>query len=103
MKKISKRYYFLIGSLIFGMFFGAGNLIFPAQMGQQAGTALWPALVGFCLTGVGLPLLGIAALGISQSEGLFEMCCRVGRPYSYFFTCLLYLSIGPLFCSSCYF
>lgn len=37
MKKISKRYYFLIGSLIFGMFFGAGNLIFPIHLGQLAG------------------------------------------------------------------
>lgn len=95
--KLTAKEYLFLSSMLFGMFFGAGNLIFPAQMGQQAGTALWPALVGFCLTGVGLPLLGIAALGISQSEGLFEMCCRVGRPYSYFFTCLLYLSIGPLF------
>ncbi len=40
MKKISKRYYFLIGSLIFGMFFGAGNLIFPIHLGQLAGANL---------------------------------------------------------------
>ena len=66
-------------------------------MGQQAGSNLWPAAIGFCLTGVGLPLLGIAAMGISRSEGLFDMCSKVSRPYSYFFTCLLYLSIGPLF------
>lgn len=95
--KLTAKEYLFLSSMLFGMFFGAGNLIFPAQMGQQAGAALWPAVIGFCLTGVGLPLLGIAALGISQSEGLFEMCCKVGRPYSYFFTCLLYLSIGPLF------
>lgn len=95
--KLTAKEYLFLSSMLFGMFFGAGNLIFPAQMGQQAGAALWPAVTGFCLTGVGLPLLGIAALGISQSEGLFEMCARVGRPYSYFFTCLLYLSIGPLF------
>ena len=83
--------------MLFGMFFGAGNLIFPVSMGQQAGSNLWPAAIGFCLTGVGLPLLGIAAMGISRSEGLFDMCSKVSRPYSYFFTCLLYLSIGPLY------
>ena len=95
--KLTRKEIFFLSSMLFGLFFGAGNLIFPVHMGQQAGSAVWPAIVGFCLTGVGLPLLGIAALGISKSEGMFEMGCRVGRGYSYFFTCALYLSIGPLF------
>ena len=80
--RLTHKQRILVATTLFGMFFGAN---------------LWPAIVGFCLTGVGLPLLGIAAMGISRSEGLFDMCSRVGRPYSYFFTCLLYLSIGPLF------
>ena len=95
--KLTKKEYIILASMLFGMFFGAGNLIFPVSMGQQAGANLWPAIVGFCLTGVGIPLLGIAAMGISRSEGLFDMCKRVGKPYAYFFTCLLYLAIGPLF------
>ena len=95
--KLTAKEYIILASMLFGMFFGAGNLIFPVSMGQQAGSNLWPAVVGFCLTGVGIPLLGIAAMGISRSEGLFEMCKRVGKPYAYFFTCLLYLAIGPLF------
>ena len=95
--RLSAKEYTLLSSMLFGLFFGAGNLIFPVLMGQQAGAAVWPAVVGFCLTGVGLPLLGIAALGLSRSEGLFEMAGRVGPRYRYFFTCLLYLSIGPLF------
>ena len=48
-----------ITSMLFGMFFGAGNLIFPVYMGQLAGQKLIPAIIGFCVTGVGLPLLGI--------------------------------------------
>lgn len=96
-RKLSIKEYILLASMLFGMFFGAGNLIFPVFMGQQAGSNLWPAIVGFCLTGVGIPLLGIAAMGISRSEGLFDMCKRVGKPYGYFFTCVLYLTIGPLF------
>ena len=96
-RKLTAKQYIFLASMLFGLFFGAGNLIFPVSMGQQAGSNLWPAAIGFCLTGVGLPLLGIAAMGISRSEGLFDMCSKVSRPYSYFFTCLLYLSIGPLF------
>ena len=96
-RKLKAKEYVFLASMLFGMFFGAGNLIFPVSMGQNAGAAMWPAVIGFCLTGVGLPLLGIAAMGISKSEGLFDMGSFVGRGFSYFFTCALYLSIGPLF------
>ena len=63
----------------------------------MAGRNMWPALIGFIITGVGLPLLGVAALGISRSSGLFELSSHIGRPYGYFFTCALYLTIGPFF------
>ena len=96
-QKLSHREYIYVASMLFGMFFGAGNLIFPVHMGQMAGSNIWPAIIGFCVTGVGLPLLGVAALGISRSNGLFELGSRVSRPYSMFFTCLLYLTIGPFF------
>ncbi len=96
-KHLTPKQYIILASMLFGMFFGAGNLVFPVSMGQQAGANLWPAVIGFCLTGVGIPLLGIAAMGISRSEGLFDMCLRIGKPYAYFFTLLLYLAIGPLF------
>ena len=83
--------------MLFGMFFGAGNLIFPVSMGQQAGSQVWITTLGFLITGVGLPLLGVAALGISQSNGLFDLSSKAGRPYGMFFTCALYLTIGPFF------
>ena len=95
--KLNGREYIYIASMLFGMFFGAGNLIFPVHMGQMAGANVCPAVVGFLVTGVGLPLLGVAALGISRSSGLYELGSRVGRPYSMFFTCALYLTIGPFF------
>ena len=33
----------VVASMLFGLFFGAGNLIFPVSMGQQAGSQMWPA------------------------------------------------------------
>ena len=97
MKKLTMRQLLAVASMLFGMFFGAGNLIFPASMGQLAGSSVWLASAGLLITGVGLPLLGVAALGVSRADGLLELSSRVGRRYGLFFTCVLYLTIGPLF------
>ena len=96
-KKISGKNYALIASMLFGLFFGAGNLIFPIIMGARAGANVGTALIGMLVTAVGIPLLGIISMGISRSEGLMHMSGRVSKAYSYFFTCALYLTIGPLF------
>ena len=80
---------FFIATMLFGLFFGAGNLIFPIFLGSQAGRNVWPAIVGLLITGVGIPLLGVAAQGISRSNGLQEMAGRVSPRYSIFFTCAL--------------
>lgn len=96
-KKLSVREYASVAIMLFGMFFGAGNLIFPVYMGQMAGRHIWQAAAGFLITGVGLPLMGVAALGISRSSGLYEMGLKVSRGFSLGFTCLLYLTIGPFF------
>src|SRR5699024_6053261 len=97
MQQLTLRQRLLVASMLFGMFFGAGNLIFPASMGQLAGRSIWQASAGFLITGVGLPLLGVAALGISQENGLLGLSSRVGKRFGLFFTCALYLTIGPFF------
>ena len=96
-KKLSVNEYICIASMLFGLFFGAGNLIFPVHMGQMAGSNVISAIIGFLITGVGMPLLGVIALAISKSNGLYELASKIGKPYSLFFTCLLYLTIGPFF------
>lgn len=96
-EKLSFKQTLLIGSLLFGLFFGAGNLIFPVYMGQLAGANMVNATLGFLVTGVTLPILGVVASAISRSESLYEMAKPVNRVYSILFTCALYLTIGPLF------
>lgn len=96
-EKLNFSSHLAIGFMLFALFFGAGNLIFPAQLGQYAGTNLWPAVIGFLITGVGLPLLGILAMGFSGSNNLQELASRVHPAYGVFFTALLYLTIGPFF------
>lgn len=95
--KVSLSAQFAIGFMLFALFFGAGNLIFPAQLGQYAGENLWPGIIGFLITGVGLPLLGIVAIAYSGSKNLEDLASRVSPGYGIFFTALLYLTIGPFF------
>lgn len=96
-KKIPFSSYLVIGVMLFALFFGAGNLIFPAQLGQYAGTNIWPAIFGFLITGVGLPFLGILAIGFSGSRNLQDLASRIHPVYAVIFTSLLYLTIGPFF------
>ena len=96
-KKLTLRQKILVAGTLFGMFFGAGNLIFPVHLGQMAGRNALPAIIGFIITAVGIPILGVAAIGITHSDGLQTLSGKVGKGYGIFFTCLLYLTIGPLF------
>ena len=52
-KKLQFKDYLFVGSMLFGLFFGAGNLIFPVHMGQLAGANVFSANLGFLVTGIG--------------------------------------------------
>ncbi|MDU0982184.1 MAG: branched-chain amino acid transport system II carrier protein [Enterococcus faecalis] len=96
-KKLVWRDYLYVGSMLFGLFFGDGNLIFPVHMGQEAGASVFLANLGFLATGIGLPFLGVIAMGVSKSSGVFDLASRINRRYALIFTLLLYLTIGPFF------
>lgn len=96
-KHLTLKQRILVAVTLFGMFFGAGNLIFPVHLGQIAGRNMIPAMLGFIITAVGIPILGVAAIGNTHSDGLQALASKVGRRYGIVFTCLLYLTIGPFF------
>lgn len=96
-KKLSFSSSLVIGVMLFALFFGAGNLIFPAELGQLAGTNTWNAMLGFLITGVGLPFLGILAIGFSGKKDLQDLASRIHPVYAIIFTAILYLTIGPFF------
>ena len=54
-----------VGLMLFSSFFGAGNLIFQPALGKAADDHIWSAAIGFCVTGVGMPLLGIIAMALT--------------------------------------
>lgn len=97
MQSDSRKQFIPIGLMLFALFFGAGNLIFPASMGQASGTDVWWALLGFCITGVGLPLLTVMAVGYSGLPGLREIGSRVHPWFGVFYSTVCILAIGPCF------
>jgi len=88
---------FVIGLMMFSIFFGAGNLIFPPALGQEAGHNLLPAMAGFLLTGVGLPLLGIVAIALQGGHYTEFISEKVHPKFAMALLSILYLTIGPLF------
>ena len=91
--KLSKKKTLLLSFTLFSLFFGAGNLIFPPLLGQQSGNhAVW-AFIGFLITAVILPILGVIVVG--KFGGLTNLGNKVGVKFSFIFTLLIYLSIGP--------
>ncbi|MBP1571521.1 MAG: branched-chain amino acid transport system II carrier protein, partial [Oscillospiraceae bacterium] len=91
--KLTKRKMLLVSFMLFSLFFGAGNLIFPPFLGQNAGAATIPAVAGFVVTAVILPVLGVIV--VAQTDGLDRLGARVNGKFAIIFTMLIYLSIGP--------
>ncbi|PID51326.1 MAG: branched-chain amino acid transport system II carrier protein [Pasteurellales bacterium] len=87
---------FVVGFMLFAIFFGAGNLIFPPKLGFDSGVAFWPAIIGFVVTGVGLPLLGI--LVATFYKGGYKKALEDIHPWiSLLLLGAIYLTIGPFF------
>lgn len=82
--------------MLFSMFFGAGNLIFPPMLGVEAGTSFTPAIIGFLSTGVLLPILAIVAIAISGND-MRDLASRGGVFFGVVFSVVAYLSIGAFY------
>lgn len=96
-EKLTWRGYLVVASLLFGLFFGAGNLIFPLHLGQLAGKNWLLAAAGFLVTGVLLPLLSVLAVSITRSEGVYDIGKPLGKVFAVVFMVLIHATIGPLF------
>ncbi len=78
------------------MFFGAGNLIFPPIMGASAGTNFAPAMIGFLIGGVALPVVSIITIALSGTD-MRDLVNRAGKSFGLVFSVLVYLSIGAFY------
>lgn len=62
--------------MLFSLFFGAGNLIFPPFLGQNAGNHTIWAMLGFLATAVILPVLGVIV--VARFDGLDQLAKHAG-------------------------
>lgn len=88
---------FLIGLLLFGIFFGAGNLIFPAELGFRAGENFYPAILGFVLSGVGIAIITLVLGTMVKGGYKNEISIKVDPKFATSYLTMLYLAIGPFF------
>ncbi len=95
-KTLTKRQYLILGSLLFGLFFGAGNLIFPIHLGQLSAGNWGPATIGFLLTAILLPLLSILAISLTRSNSAYDLALPAGKKFALFFLILIHLTLGIL-------
>ena len=91
--KLHKKQILLVSFMLFSLFFGAGNLIFPPFLGQNAGSQTPFAIAAFLITAVALPVLGVIV--VAKFDGLEKLARRVNPKFAIVFTILIYLSIGP--------
>ncbi|MDK2845618.1 MAG: branched-chain amino acid:cation transporter, family [Synergistales bacterium] len=95
MERVNIRDVVITGFALFAMFFGAGNLIFPPYLGSLFGTKWLAAMLGFGITGIGLPLLGVIVM--SHYDGSFEKFAdKGGKLFGILLGTLVVLCIGPL-------
>lgn len=85
---------FIFGLAIFAMFFGAGNLIFPPEIGMVSGEEWLKAAVGFFMTGIALPVCGLMAF--SQAGGTDNFAVKVSGRFNTLYFMLLIIAIGPM-------
>ena len=122
---MKRRAVWILGFTLFSLFFGAGNLILPPQLGFRSGSLWWLANLGFCISAVAIPMLGILAHARLQG-GMIDFAHKVSPAFSLVYCCVVYaislslpaprtasvthemavapyFGVGPLFTSLLYF
>lgn len=93
--RLTPRQRVIVGVTFFSMFFGAGNLIFPPYLGALAGDRTALGMLGFVVSAVGLPILGVIV--VARAGGFSNLSARVSRRFALVLGVAIMLTIGPLF------
>nr|WP_299486903.1 branched-chain amino acid transport system II carrier protein [uncultured Allomuricauda sp.] len=86
---MSKKTIAVTAFALFSLFFGAGNLILPPQLGFKSGDLWWLVAFGFCLSAVLIPILGILAHAKLQGT-MFDFAKKVSPTFSLVYCYMVY-------------
>ena len=93
MKKLNNKKFVAISFMLFSMFFGAGNFIFPPMLGKESGKIFYETIIFFCLTAVVFPILEIVS--VAKNGSINALTGKVDKYFGPIFIILIYLAIGP--------
>ncbi len=93
--KIHKTGVIAAGLALFSMFFGAGDLIWPLILGGRAGDHNLFTTLGFLISGVSLPLMGLISIMLffGDTASFFG---RLGRVPGFVLIFMIQAILGPL-------
>ncbi len=86
---MTKRAVWILGLALFSLFFGAGNLILPPQLGLNTGELWWLVCLGFGISAVFVPMLGILAHARLQGS-IFDFAAKFSPRFSLVYCILIY-------------
>ncbi|MGB1307576.1 MAG: branched-chain amino acid transport system II carrier protein [Oceanihabitans sp.] len=81
---------FITAFALFALFFGAGNLLLPPLLGYQAGNDWFWVTLGFILTAVVIPIIGIFAHARLQGT-MYDFAKKVSPLFSSIYCVLIYI------------
>ncbi|WP_105986888.1 branched-chain amino acid transport system II carrier protein [Staphylococcus chromogenes] len=90
------KFVVISGLMLFSLFFGAGNLIFPPMLGHTSGDFVWRAMSGFMVTGILLPCLAVIIVAY-YNEGVESIGNRIHPIFGVTFAFIVYLTAGAFY------
>ena len=94
---VTEKEILLISLMLFSMFFGAGNLIFPPFLGYEAGEHVWISLVGFIISATGLPILGVISIAKAGSFQTLAVGFILHLQLFFHVSCMYLLDLGLVY------
>ena len=85
--------FIFVGLALFAMFFGAGNLIFPPELGVKSGPMWFIGFLCFLIADAGLAVLGVIAMGKVDGD-INNVTGTIGKKAAVILNTVVILCIG---------
>lgn len=90
---------FTLGLATFTMFFGAGSVIFPLCLGRDMGNMVFYAIIGFVITAILVPLLGLISVMLFEGD-YKKFLSTMGKVPAELIALICMILLGPFGCTA---